>query len=78
MKQEIEEKILEEGKNTIFKLGIENLHPELIRLLGKLRYRTSYGQDTQWEVVCDKGYLLVESVEGVARYSPNGSRSTSN
>lgn len=43
--QEMEEQLIEEGKNAAFDLGIENLHPEIIKLLGKLRYRTSFGQN---------------------------------
>jgi ribonuclease Y len=43
--QEMEEKLIEDGKNVAFDLGIENLHPELIKLLGRLRYRTSFGQN---------------------------------
>jgi ribonuclease Y len=45
VKQEIEEKIVDEGKNAIFEVGVENIHPELIKLIGKLKYRTSYGQN---------------------------------
>ncbi|MCD6407622.1 ribonuclease Y [bacterium] len=45
VKKEIDEKIIEEGNNTIFEVGIENVHPELVKLLGKLKYRTSYGQN---------------------------------
>lgn len=43
--KEIEQVILETGKQTCFDLGIHNVHPELIRLLGRLKYRTSYGQN---------------------------------
>ncbi|MCM8822359.1 MAG: ribonuclease Y [Candidatus Omnitrophica bacterium] len=43
--QEMEEQLVEEGKNVAFDLGIENLNPELIKLIGRLRYRTSYGQN---------------------------------
>jgi len=43
--QEMEEQLAEEGKNVAFDLGIENLHPEIVKLLGKLRYRTSFGQN---------------------------------
>jgi ribonuclease Y len=44
-RQEIEEKIMEEGKNAVLKVGIGGIHPELVKLLGKLYYRTSYGQN---------------------------------
>lgn len=43
--EEMEEQLIEEGKNAAFDLGIENLHPEIIKLVGRLRYRTSYGQN---------------------------------
>jgi len=44
-KKELEEQLVEEGKRTLFELGIENVHPELVKLLGKLKYRTSFGQN---------------------------------
>jgi len=44
-RKEIDAKIKEEGENATFDAGIHNLHPELIKLLGRLRYRTSYGQN---------------------------------
>ncbi len=34
-----------EGKNTVFEVGIENVHPEIVKLIGKLKYRTSFGQN---------------------------------
>lgn len=43
--QEMEEKLVEDGKNVAFDLGVENLHPEIVKLLGRLRYRTSFGQN---------------------------------
>ncbi|MFH1768881.1 MAG: ribonuclease Y, partial [Candidatus Omnitrophota bacterium] len=46
VKREFENKILEDGKAVAFEIGIHNLHPELTKLLGKLRFRTSYGQNT--------------------------------
>ncbi len=44
-KQEFDKKLMEEGKEAAFEVGIHNLHPELIKLLGKLKYRTSFGQN---------------------------------
>jgi ribonuclease Y len=45
VKVELEEKIKLEGENTLYELGIQNMHPELVKYLGKLKYRTSYGQN---------------------------------
>jgi len=45
VKADLEEKIRQEGESVILELRIQNLHPELIKLLGKLKYRTSYGQN---------------------------------
>ncbi|MGE4357398.1 MAG: ribonuclease Y [Candidatus Omnitrophota bacterium] len=45
VKKEMEESIQQEGKNVAMDLGIHNLHPELIKLLGRLKYRSSYGQN---------------------------------
>lgn len=44
-KKQVEEEILEVGKRTTIDLGIHGLHPELIRLVGKMKYRSSYGQN---------------------------------
>jgi ribonuclease Y len=44
-KNEIEEKIIEIGEQTLLECGVHNVHPELVKLLGKLNYRTSYGQN---------------------------------
>jgi ribonuclease Y len=44
-KQEFDKKLIEEGKSLAFDIGVHNLHPELIKLLGKLKYRTSFGQN---------------------------------
>jgi ribonucrease Y len=44
-KQEFDKKLIEEGKGLAFDIGVHNLHPELIKLLGKLKYRTSFGQN---------------------------------
>ena len=43
--KEIEQVIQETGKQTCFDLGIHNVHPEIIKLIGRLKYRTSYGQN---------------------------------
>jgi len=45
VKKELDEKIVEEGNTAIFEVGIENVHPELVKLLGKLKFRTSFGQN---------------------------------
>ncbi len=45
VKKQIEEEIVEVGKRTTIDLGIHGLHPELIRLIGKMKYRSSYGQN---------------------------------
>ncbi len=43
--KQVEEEIIETGKRTAIDLGIHGLHPELIRLVGKMKYRSSYGQN---------------------------------
>jgi ribonuclease Y len=45
VKKEINAAIKEEGEKTVFDLRIHGIHPELVKLLGRLRYRTSYGQN---------------------------------
>ena len=44
-KEELEETIKEEGERAVLETGVHGLHPDVVRLLGKLRYRTSYGQN---------------------------------
>lgn len=44
-KIQVEEKILQEGEQALFDTGMKNVHPELVKLLGKLYFRTSYGQN---------------------------------
>jgi ribonuclease Y len=43
--KELEQELRETGEGAAFEVGVHNLHPELIRLLGRLKYRTSYGQN---------------------------------
>ena len=43
--EEMEEKIKEAGEQAVFDLGIHNVHPELVKLLGRLKYRSSYAQN---------------------------------
>ena len=45
VRKQIEEEIIEIGKRTTIDLGIHGLHPELIRMVGKMKYRSSYGQN---------------------------------
>lgn len=45
VKKQVEEEIIETGKRTAIDLGIHGLHPELIRIVGKMKYRSSYGQN---------------------------------
>ncbi len=44
-KREIEKLVRDEGKNAILKVGISSMHPELLKLLGRLKFRTSFGQN---------------------------------
>ena len=45
VKKQLENEIIETGKRTTIDLGIHGLHPELIRIIGKMKYRSSYGQN---------------------------------
>jgi ribonuclease Y len=54
--QELEEEILREGENTILQLGLHNMHQELVKHIGKMKYRSSYGQNLLQHSV-EVGYL---------------------
>ena len=45
VRKQVEEEIIETGKRTTIDLGVHGLHPELIRIIGKMKYRSSYGQN---------------------------------
>jgi len=45
VRKEVEAHVREEGEKTVFDLGLSGIHPELIKLIGRLKYRTSYGQN---------------------------------
>jgi ribonuclease Y len=63
VKEELAEKISKEGETAILELGIKGLHPELTKLLGKLKYRSSYGQNIlqhSKEVAILAGIMAVE------------------
>ena len=45
VKKELEEEIIRVGENTIIECGLHGVHPELVRLIGRMKYRTSYGQN---------------------------------
>ncbi|HPB04564.1 MAG TPA: Rnase Y domain-containing protein, partial [Bacteroidaceae bacterium] len=45
VQKQVEDEIIETGKRTTIDLGIHGLHPELIRIIGKMKYRSSYGQN---------------------------------
>ena len=45
VKKQVEDEVIETGKRTAIDLGIHGLHPELVRIVGKMKYRSSYGQN---------------------------------
>lgn len=45
MRKELEDEIVKIGENTVLELGLYNMHPEIMKLVGRMKYRTSYGQN---------------------------------
>ena len=45
VRKQVEDEVVETGKRTVIDLGVHGLHPELIRMIGKMKYRSSYGQN---------------------------------
>lgn len=45
VRKQVEDEIVETGKRTVIDMGVHGLHPELVRLVGKMKYRSSYGQN---------------------------------
>ena len=68
MSNEVNQKIKEYGKNTIYELGLSKMDPELIEIIGKLHFRTSYGQNAlkhSKEVAYICGLLAAELGENI-------------
>ena len=68
IRREVETMIREEGEAAVLEVGIHGIHPELVRLLGKMKYRTSYGQNAlkhSIEVAQLTGLLAAEIGEDV-------------
>ncbi|MCC7201455.1 MAG: ribonuclease Y [Nitrospirae bacterium] len=48
VRKDVEKGMKEDAEKVLFELGIQNVHPEIVKLLGRLKYRTSYGQNNLW------------------------------
>ena len=62
-RREVDATIKQEGERAVIEAGVNGLHPELVKLLGRLRYRTSYGQNVlnhSLEVACLSGVIASE------------------
>lgn len=62
-RKEVEAKIKQDGERAVLEIGVHSIHPELVKLLGRLRYRTSYGQnvlDHSLEVAHIAGMMAAE------------------
>ncbi|NOX18368.1 MAG: ribonuclease Y [Chlorobi bacterium] len=61
--EDLEEEIISEGENTLVKLGIHGVHPEIVKHIGRMRYRSSYGQNLlqhSIEVAYITGFMAAE------------------
>jgi ribonuclease Y len=56
VRKELEEELIRVGENALMELGIHNVHPELVRYIGKMKYRSSYGQNLLGHSI-EVGYL---------------------